>query len=742
MEAAKLKRGTEASLCRDESGEAQSPRRAVQPASQRWETKEGSPSPLGPTWIAEERAYNFAIYSKYATNVTLLLYHPDDVVSPIFRYQFDHFRNKTGRVWHARIPRSQMHDAKYYAYSVDGPRASGGRFERHAFDPQKILLDPYAKSVFFPPTFDRAAALGAGSNAGKAPLGVLCEDDSTFDWGDNQRPRHDSDLIIYEMHVRGFTRNPNSGISADKRGTFAGIIEKIPYLQELGVTAVELMPVFQFDSTEPNYWGYMPLNFFSPHDRYATPQCVCEQRREFRQMVKALHEANIEVVLDVVYNHTGEGNEGGPVYSFKGIDNSTYYMASVDPDHPYADYTGTGNTLHCANRAVRQLIVNSLQYWVREMHVDGFRFDLASVFSRKSDGSIHLQDPPIFGDIASDSELANVRMIAEPWEGNMNAPNYQLGFSQPQTAPAEGPCCPMCGRHPCGCPEVTAALQRGFPGMGWRQWNDKFRTTLRHFIKSDPGFVSDLMTRIYGSSDVLPDSVQEACRPWQSLNYISSHDGLTLYDLVSYNSPDSWNCGDRDGEEDISTEVMSLRKRQVRNFVSLLLLSNSTPMFRAGDEFLQTQGGNPNPYNIDSPTTWLDWGRLEAHGDIFRFFRKMIGFRKSHPSIARAKFWRDDVSWYGVGKEVDWSYQSHSLAYCLHGASVGDSDLYVMINAYWQPLDFTLQEGNPQEWRRIVDTHMESPCDFVDYPDAPALTALTYSVQSRSVVVLQRSQNA
>ena len=242
-----------------------------------WDSMEGSPNPLGVIWIAVERAYNFAIYSKYAESVRLLLYVPTDLVTPVFTYQFDHFRNKTGRVWHARIPRSKMRDARYYAYAINGPAPSGNRLERHDFDPEKILLDPYAKSVFFPPTFDRLAAIGAGSNAGKAPLGVICEEALDFDWGKDPRPRHDSDLIIYEMHVRGFTMSPNSGVNAEKRGTFAGVIEKIPYLRSLGITAVELMPVFQFDASEPNYWGYMPLSFFAPHDRYSTQDCPCNQ---------------------------------------------------------------------------------------------------------------------------------------------------------------------------------------------------------------------------------------------------------------------------------------------------------------------------------------------------------------------------------------------------------------------------------------------------------------------------------
>jgi glycogen operon protein len=702
---------------------------------QRWETKEGSANLLGATWVAEEHAYNFAIYSKYASSVTLLLFGPEDFLTPVLEYRFDSFKNKTGRVWHARIPKREMGDARYYAYSMEGPAPSGDRFERHAFDPQKMLLDPYAESVFFPPAFDRMAAVGPGNNAGKAPLGVLCEEHSDFDWADDPRPRHDQDLIVYEMHVRGFTMNPNSGVSPEKRGTFAGLTEKIPYLRELGVTAVELMPVFQFDATEPNYWGYMPLNFFSPHDRYAAGQCACEQRSELREMVRALHEAGIEVILDVVYNHTGEGNEFGPVYSFKAIDNSTYYMASDDPQRPYADFTGTGNTLHCANRMVRQLVVNSLQYWASEMHVDGFRFDLASVFSRNTDGSINLEDPPIFGDIASDNELAKVRMIAEPWEGNLAAPNYELGFSPVIASVAGKGCCPMCGQHQCECAKVTTALQRGFPGIGWRQWNDKFRTTVRHFVKGDPGYVSDLMTRIYGSADVFPDSLQEACRPYQSLNYVSAHDGLTLFDLVCYNSTDSWNCSDRDGELDVGADVMRLRKKQVKNFLCLLLLSNGTPMFRAGEEFLQTQGGDGNPYNVDGPSTWLDWRRLETHKDMFRFFQRMIAFRKRHPSLGRSVFWRDDVKWYGVSKQVDWSYASHSLAYCLHGTSANDSDLYVMINAYWEPLSFTIQEGEPGDWKRIVDTSEDSPDDFTDTP----VLSLSYTVQSRSVVVLVRS---
>ncbi|HEX7362595.1 MAG TPA: isoamylase, partial [Bryobacteraceae bacterium] len=656
---------------------------------------EGCPHPLGAVWIENERAFNFAIYSKAASAVRLLFFTPHDCVSSIFTYEFDPLRNKTGPVWHARVALDRIPNAVYYAYSIDGPGVE--------FRPQKLLLDPYAKEIAFPPAFDRTAAFGNDSNAGKAPLSLLPVTGSGFDWEDDCSPRHDGDLIVYELHVRGFTMNSNSGIEPPRRGTFQGVVEKIPYLRELGITAVELMPIFEFDPTEPNYWGYMPLNFFAPHHTYAADRSV----KEFKSMVKALHRAGIEVILDVVYNHTGEGDELGPTFGFKGIDCWTYYMGSGDTARPYADFSGTGNTLNCANRAVRQLIVDSLRYWAREMHVDGFRFDLASVFSRNPDGSIDFDDPPIFGDIGSDPDLQNLRLIAEPWEGNLKYPNYELG---------EGRAKPH------------------FPGTSWRQWNDRFRSAVRHFIKSDSGALAEFIMRLYGSSDFFPDSLPESSRPYQSLNYVDCHDGFTLYDLVAYTTLDSWNCGQVDGDAGIDDAIMSLRKRQVKNFFCVLMLANGTPMFRAGDEFLQTQYGNGNPYNVDGPLTWLDWNRLEAHRDVFRFFSKMIAFRKGHPSIGRSTFWRDDVHWYGVGRDVDLSGTSHAFAFCLQGSSVGDKDIYVLFNAYWEPLEFEIQEGDG--WIRIADTFLESPNDFTEAPEpATVFVGGFYTAQPRSVVI-------
>ncbi len=553
-----------------------------------------------------------------------------------------------------------------------------------------------------------------GSNAGQAPLAHIHKNAILFNWRDNKRPRHTFDAVIYEMHVRGFTRRPNSGVAIDKLGTYAGVVEKIPYLKELGVTVVELLPVFQYDPQERNYWGYMPLNFFSPHHSYASAKTCREQIKEFCSMVNALHKADIEVVLDVVYNHTAEGNQEGPTYSFRGIDNSTYYLLEKDMQW-YRNDAAVGNVLHTANRYVRKMIVDSLSFWAREMHIDGFRFDLASIFSRNDDGTINLDDPPIIAEISAHPDLANIRLIAEAWD----VASYELG--------------------------------RNFPGITWLQWNGRFRDDIRSFVRGDDGKVGSLMTRAYGSDDLFPDDLNNAYHSYQSVNFITSHDGFCLYDLVAYNSKhneanghnntdgtdynSSWNCG-WEGDNNVQQEVVELRKRQIKNFCCILFLSNGTPMFCAGDEFMNTQGGNNNPYNQDNETTWLNWGLLEKNHDIFRFFKKMIAFRKSHPSLCRSRFWREDVRWYGTGHQCDLSHNSHSLAFCLHGASQGDDDIYVMINAHGEDLGFTVQERHPCEWSRIVDTSLPSPLDFAESGEEMVLNAMNYVVKARSVVIL------
>lgn len=680
-----------------------------------WTEREGSPSPLGVTWIEQEETYNFALYSEHAAGVTLLLYSERDVVTPVYLYQMDYLKNKTGHVWHCRIPVEKSPEARYYAYQVEGPfdPAAG-----HRFDPRKILLDPYARAVFFPKDFSREAARQSGSNVGKAPIGVLPLRHTPFDWGDDHKPHHTYDAVIYELHVKGFTARANSGVSPENRGTYAGLIDKIPYLKDLGITVVELMPVYQYDPNEGNYWGYMTLNFFSPHQSYAKAKTPGTQIDEFCAMVKHFHEAGIEVILDVVYNHTTEIDEEGPTYSFRGIDNSSYYLLANDRRR-YRNDAGTGNVLDSTNQGVRRMIIDSVSYWTCDLHVDGFRFDLATIFTREKDGRINLDDPPIISEISGLEDFVSIRLIAEAWD----PVSYQLG--------------------------------RSFPGLTWLQWNGKFRDDVRAFIRGDRGKVGSLMTRLYGSDDLFPDGLSGAYHAYQSVNYITSHDGFSLYDLVSYNFKHneanglqnrngtdynlSWNCG-WEGDLDVPEEVMDLRKRQIKNFCCVLFLANGTPMFRAGDEFMNTQDGNNNPYNQDNETNWLNWDLLEKNNDIFRFFKGMIAFRKAHPSLGRSRFWREDVRWYGVDSNVDYGDDSHSLAFYLHGGSQNDDDIYVMINAHVQKLLFTIQQGQAGEWQRIVDTSLPPPHDFSE-PDAePVLQSLTYTVKARSIVVLLRKR--
>ncbi|NTV62369.1 MAG: glycogen-debranching protein, partial [Oscillochloris sp.] len=646
-----------------------------------WEIEEGAPAPLGATWIDARQGYNFALYSRHATGITLLFYREDDVFNPCYEYRLDYLKHKTERVWHCWVPGGAIPAACYYAYRVDGPNDT---MAGHRFDRSKILLDPFAVEVFFPEGYDRVAACTPGLRTdGRAPLGVLPQRIPhsplpSFDWGGNLRPRHTYQTVVYELHVRGFTAHPSSGLVPERRGTFLGLIDKIPYLKELGITVVELLPVHQFDPQEGNYWGYMTLNFFAPHCGYALGDPV----DEFRQLVRAMHEAGIEVWLDVVYNHTSEGDQNGPTYCYRGIDNRSYYL--LHPDRRfYTNDTGTGNTLRCANPGPRGIILGSLMHWTNHMHVDGFRFDLASILTRNDDGSVNTLDPAVVAEISTLARYNDIKLVAEAWDIG----SYQLG--------------------------------RTFPGQTWLQWNGKFRDDVRSFVKGDNGLVPALMRRIYGSDDLFPDSLHDACRPYQSVNFITAHDGFCLYDLTAYNQKHneanghgntdgsdnnySWNCG-WEGDEEAPHEVLALRRRQVKNFFTLLMLSNGTPMFCAGDEFLNSQRGNNNPYNQDNEITWLEWSLLEQNRDIFRFFQRMIAFRKAHRTIMRSRYWRDDVRWYGVNGPPDQTSHSHTLAYFLRGASIGDDDLYVMINAYWEDLDFRIAERPPHAWLRVVDT--------------------------------------
>jgi glycogen operon protein len=636
----------------------------------------------------------------------LLLYADNDSAQPVSQVVLDPVRNKTGPIWHCFLTKATAPRATYYAWRVDGPRdpAHGQRF-----DPEKVLLDPFALKVHFPKEFSREAASRPGPNDGRALLGVLPGEAETFYWGEVAPPRHTHDTIVYELHVKGFTARANSGVIPAKRGTFLGLIEKIPYLKELGITVVELLPVQQFDPQERNYWGYMTLNFFTPHQAYA----VEDPLREFQEMVRAFHEAGIEVWLDVVYNHTAEGDQTGPTYSMRGVDNTSYYL--VQPDGVYRNDSGCGNTTRCAHPMMRVLVLRSLRHWAEQMRVDGFRFDLASVFARDTHGNVDIDQPALVHEIGAVGAQLDLRLVAEAWDISA----YLLG--------------------------------RGFPGLTWRQWNGQFRDDLRAFVKGDPGKVGALMARLYGSDDLFPDRPGDVYHPYQSINFLTAHDGFCLYDLVAYNHKHneanghnntdgcdnnlSWNCG-WEGDDNAPAEVLALRQRQVKNFFTLLMLANGTPMFCAGDEFLNTQRGNNNPYNQDNETTWLNWDKLTQNRDMLRFFKGMIAFRKSRRMLGRSRFWREDVRWYGAKGDADLSHESRSLAYRLSGEKLDEGDLYVMINAHDQPLPFHIQEGQAADWLRVANTSLPCPQDIADPETELAVTSLDYEVGPRSVVVL------
>lgn len=678
-----------------------------------WTPKDGLSFPLGATWNNELQGFNFALYSKAATRLELYFFKKNNPQDVIFTFSFDAVKNKTSTTWHCFIKESSLNGADSYAYRVDGPNEAGNNFNF-----QKLLTDPWAKAIHFPETFSRDSTISGGDNIGKAALGLLIlRDTNPVNFSSDISPRHYHDLIIYEMHVRGFTQHSSSGVSNQLRGTFSGVVEKIPYLLELGITAVELMPVFQLDPQEGNYWGYMTMNFFAPHHLYGSKNDSWDLVKEFKAMVQALHSAGIEVILDVIYNHTVEGGKQGPLYSFKGIDNSSYYLLTSDLQH-YVNDAGTGNVVRSSHRIVRKMILDSLRYWVTEMHVDGFRFDLAAIFTCNDDTTINLVNPPLLEEISMDPVLSNVRLIAEPWDID----SYQLG--------------------------------KKFPGSSWSQWNGAYRDDIRRFIKSDENMVATAMTRIYGSPDLFPEALPFNAKPWQSINFITSHDGFNLYDLVAYNQKHndangynntdgsndnfSWNCG-WEGDNNVPGEIVELRKKQAKNLMTVMMFSNGIPMFRMGDEFLVTQNGNNNPFNQDNEISWINWNRKNQFNDFFHYTKMLIALRKAYPTLCRGNFWNSDVQWYGTnGGQADISYFSRTLAYHIKGFSLNDDDFYVMINCYWNSLLFTIPfviEG----WRKIIDTSQTNPNDIMDFDTSIDITSSEYLLQGRSIIVLQKT---
>lgn len=679
------------------------------------DTLPGKSYPLGAT--VYENGVNFSVFSKNATFIELLLFDSPDASKPYRIISLDEKRHKTFYYWHVFV--EGLQHGQVYGYRVHGPYSPelGMRF-----DGQKVLLDPYARATAGWKTYIREAAMHAGDNCAYALKSVVV-DTRRYDWeGDEHLGIPYATSVIYEMHVGGFTRNPNSGIAPEQRGTFAGLIEKIPYLQKLGITAVELLPVHQFDEQDvapglKNYWGYSTMSFFAPHHSYSSRPDPLGPVDEFRDMVKALHKAGIEVILDVVFNHTAEGNHEGPTFSFRGLENSAYYILE-DNKALYSNYSGCGNTLKANHEIVGRMIIDSLCYWVTEMHVDGFRFDLASVLARSRSGD-PLQDPPILWAIESEPALAGTKIIAEAWDaGGL----YQVGE---------------------------------FIGDRFAEWNGPFRDDVRRFVKSDKDTVSTLAARIMGSPDIYPQPNRE---PNRSINFITCHDGFTLNDLVSYNEKHneanqennrdganhnfSWNCG-VEGKTDNPT-IEALRLRQMKNLLTIMFMSQGTPMLLMGDEVRRTQLGNNNSYCQDNNLSWFDWDALHRHHDVLRFVQQLIAFTQAlvlfrQERILKVNYdpLRPYITWHGVTLgQADWSDYSHSLAFTLCHPQANEL-LHVMLNAYWKPLTFKLPPLEPdQHWHRVIDTSQPSPDDIFGSKGARLISDDTYCVRDRSSVVV------
>jgi isoamylase len=691
--------------------------------SAKWnfEITPGSPMLLGATIIPE--GINFAVFSRHCEKLWLVLFTPAD--GRIGEIELDPVHNKTGDIWHILLG-TRIHNLQY-CFRTSGPHDPEGG--GHFFDNNAFLLDPYARALSGGEKWNGPPRKQAGF---KRRCLVI---ENHFDWEDDrplQIPLQDS--IIYEMHVRGFTQHPSAKVKSP--GTFAGIIEKIPYLRELGITAVELMPVAEFNENENtninpvtgqelvNFWGYSPITFCAPKASYAADNKGGNQVREFKEMVKALHKAGIEVILDVVFNHTAEGGSDGPLLNFRGLDNSIYYL--LDPvTREYLNFSGCGNTLNCNHPIVRQHIISCLHFWVIEMHVDGFRFDLASILGRDMNGE-PLSNPPMVEMIAEDPILSKTKLIAEAWDA---AGLYQVGsFS-------------TSGR--------------------WAEWNGKFRDDVRAFMCGHGGKVAALATRIAGSSDLFQKSLR---RPYNSINFVTSHDGFTLSDLVSYNNKHnfengelnrdgfdhniSWNSGHEGKTNDI--RINRLRARRMRSLAVILMLSQGVPMILAGDEFGRTQKGNNNAYCHDSPLNWIDWRFRKKNKDLFRFFRLLISLRKKHPVFRRSDFFPDlphelhhPIRWQSSQPgTMDWSEEAGSLAFLLDGQGAEgrpDDDFFIMLNSHPSKAEtFTAPKPrNNRSWRKIIDTAAPSPMDILEESKGILLTSpKKIKVEPMAAVVL------
>lgn len=672
----------------------------------------GTPFPLGASLA--RGGVNFSVYSKHSQQFNLLLFDHADAVTPSHTFPLDPKQHRTFHYWHVFV--EGLKPGQHYAFSIPSddrqPSLNANRSDA-------VLIDPYGKAMVLPEGHDRF------SDSQNTPLKSIVTDESNYDWQGDRPPRRPfSETIIYEMHVRGLTQNPNSGVPPQRRGTYLGIIDKIPYLKQLGITAVELLPVFQFDPQDApkgltNYWGYSPISFFAPHAQYATDGKSLTAIREFREMVKALHAEGIEVILDVVYNHTAEGGRGGPTFCFKGLQNDAYYLLEPDNDDDaaapeYSNYSGCGNTLNANHSIVRRMIMDSLRYWVQEMHVDGFRFDLASILSRDINGEPQT-NPPILWDIETDPVLSGTKLIAEAWDA---AGLYQVGH---------------------------------FFGDRWKEWNGRFRDDVRAFVKGDEGFAGQLVQRFLASPDIYGHRNRE---PEQSINFVTSHDGFTLRDLVSYNTKHnlqnrednqdghnenlSWNCGDEGPTDD--PKIEKLRTQQAKNLITLNVLSFGVPMLLMGDEVGRTQNGNNNAYCQDNETNWFNWDQVQENAEMLRFVQKLIQFRtelpkRNNPTLTLPEILQPaTITWHGTELEKpDWSESSRSVALTIQSPAKW---YHLIFNAYWEAIRFQVPSlpACSNGWQRIIDTSRSSPEDINLHPESNKISF--YEVAARSSVLL------
>lgn len=704
---------------------------------------EGSPYNLGAT--VTNQGINFAIFSRDATRVMLCFFESASSAAPYAIAEFDPEKNKTGDIWHALIP-----DAKpgsLYLYRIDGPRDihKGLRF-----DFSKYLLDPYAKALSEGSIYKHLEKIGVNAcdsiyvpnrEPDQIELFPKCVviDDKEFDWEDDvpiNRPLNES--IIYETHLKGYTASSSSGVS--NPGTYKGFIEKIPYLKELGITAVEFLPLYEFDENEngninpktgerlKNFWGYSTIGFFAPKQSYSSDKTPGGCVREFKQLVKELHKAGIEVILDVVYNHTAEGNENGSTYEFKGIQNDVYYHLTEGDMQYYKNFSGCGNTVNCNHPVVRDFIMDSLRYWVTQMHVDGFRFDLAPILCRSQTGQL-LTFPPLTNQIAEDPILRNTKIIAEPWDA---AGGYLLGR---------------------------------FPGGRWSEWNDRYRDDIRRFIRGDEYTSTAAATRLAGSSDLYLYSDR---KPYNSINFITAHDGFTMNDLVCYNGKHNEENGEenRDGSDNncsynhgfegacFNAKIEQLRVQQIKNFFGCLLLAQGTPMFVAGDEFRRTQNGNNNAYCQDNELAWVDWTLAEKNKSLVRFTKELIRFRKAHPIFSRFHFFGEtesekkngvDLVWYDFdGRVPDWSKLNRFLACEILGSrykkddGTEGSNLYIGINTDRHDIAVILPALEKDKvWARVLDTSYPDETDIIEEGKEETLPSQKrYIIPANSMVLL------